>query len=367
MIVERFKSIVEKYSDRHAVCFENTTYTYKELDEYSNYIANKLLQIGKPGMRVAITLDRSFDLIAAVIGTLKSGMIYVPIDNTYPIKRIEYMLISSKIEITISKEQHKWLSDENTLILQSVQYDVKMHYSVSKEERKYAYIIFTSGSTGKPKGVLVSNESIMNTLEWRIRYYSVGCNDVVLQIPSFSFSSSVEDIFTTLLSGGMLIMIRQADLINMRKIGEIVYEKKVSHMLLVPSLYYEMMPYIRRNFLRFVVVAGEAITTKVIKRHYDFFPRIQLYNEYVMSETSVAFSACLVTKNETRCIIGKPIDNMSYRLENIEDGIGELIISGIGVASGYINQEENEKPKFDLSDGSIRLFKTGEKDLVCLK
>lgn len=295
-IITSFCKAVQDNCERIAVLDNKEEYSYKQLDEYSNYIANELENRAEVGDRIGICIDRSFKMIAAILGILKAGMSYVPLDSSYPDTRLRYMCAEAKVRCVLC-EDTKGNRFENIWILDKVEY-LERYQNKKNEE---AYVIFTSGSTGLPKGVSVNNCSIMNTLNWRIKYYSLDQNDIVLQIPSISYSSSVEDIFSTLLSGGKLVLIRTSDLLNMRKLSKIIVDEGITHILLIPSLYHNLLPYLKKNKLRFVVVAGESLPRQVIENHFYYMGNVKLFNEYGMTETSVAFSAGLINKNERRC------------------------------------------------------------------
>lgn len=353
-IMTLFKKIVKMNSDKVAVVAEGYEYTYKQLDEYSNHIALMLKKNAQRGDRIGICIERSLGLIAAILGVLKAGMSYVPLDNSYPKSRLQYMCIDANVNHIICRKSDDWTFIDNHILLD---HTVVYIDEFECEKNEEAYVIYTSGSTGRPKGVAVNHISVMNTLLWRIRYFSLGVNDKVLQIPSVSYSSSVEDIFSTLLSGGTLIMIRQKDLMNVKKMAQIIIQQEITHLLLIPQLYNELVPYLDKSKLRFVVVAGEAITSQVIEKHYMFLSDVKLYNEYGMTETSVAFSAGLINPMEVQCNIGRPIDNMSYVLKNLENGVGELVVIGPGVTNGYINDEGNSRFSYE---NNIKSFYTGD-------
>lgn len=357
-IADKFEKIVGLYPTKIAVIDKENQYSYEDLNKYANYIANQLLELADSGTKVAICMKRSFKLIATLMGVLKAGMVYVPFDGDYPSERLKYMAEDSNAEVIICEETKSYFECNKKIVLsEEPHYDETMLKKVNRSG--FAYIIYTSGSTGNPKGVIVEHESIMNTLKWRIKYYNFTTKDVVLQIPSFSFSSSVEDIFSMLLCGGTLVMIQKKDLLNPKKMAMYMKKYNVTHILAVPTLYAQMIPYLQDTKLRLVVVAGERITANLIETHYAYLPMVGLYCEYGMSETSVAFSACLLKPNEKRCLIGKPIDNMKFYLKDREDKIGELVVVGIGVANGYTNCSLEDAERFGNMNNQ-KTFSTGD-------
>lgn len=354
-IVTMFNNIVLENKERVAVISEGKEYTYEELNGCANYIAARINEMARKGDRIGVCVDRSFMMIATILGVLKAGMVYVPMDCNYPYLRLKYMCEEANVKCVICNTGCNFSFANNILCIEGEGICSKENFV--EEYTDEAYVIFTSGSSGKPKGVSVSHSSIMNTLLWRIDYYSLTPNDKVLQIPSISYSSSIEDIFSTLLSGGTLVMINQKDLVNVKKMSRDIILYGVTHLLLIPSLYNELLSYLVGSQLRFVVVAGEALSVRIIEKHYMYLKNVRLYNEYGMTETSVAFSVSLIEPFEKGCVIGTPISNMNYRLDNVEDDIGELVIEGIGVASGYLNDEDNHRFSFDNGN---RVFFTGD-------
>lgn len=357
-IINYFEEIVLKYPNCIAVVEGEQKYTYKQLDAYANYLSNRILERAETSDKVGIYMNRSVSLIASILAVLKSGKAYVPLDINYPSERIMYMIDDSQVEIVICDRKPEFMEAEKILLVENLPRFEKMVNEV-KRKNEVAYIIYTSGTMGKPKGVIVNHESILNTLIWRIGYYHLTSNDVVLQIPSCSFSSSIEDIFSTLLSGGRLIMIQQNDLVNMKKMSLYIKKYEVTHILLVPTLYNQLVRYLDNSKLRFVVVAGEAVTEKIIDLHYSNMPNVALYCEYGMSETSVAFSACYLAPGEKRRLIGKPISNMEYELIGDKEDSAELIVIGVGVADGYTNCMLEDKKRFGEINGK-RTFSTGD-------
>lgn len=357
-LIDKFQEISEQYASNIALVSEyEGEFTYKELNEYANYIAEELLKLKDRGKVAGICMERSFTMIAAILGVLKAGMAYLPLDPSYPQERLLYMAKKSEI-ITVILKEHTNLPIKNSLLL-----DCKYRFrekNIVTEYNALTYVLYTSGSTGSPKGVMVKSKSIMNTINWRIQYYGLDCTDTALQIPSFSFSSSIEDIFSTLLCGGKLVMLRARDLINIKKLSYFIRKYKVTHFLMVPSLYSQLLPYLKDTELRFIVLAGEVLRTELIENHFTKHPEISLYNEYGMTETSVAFSACQVNLNSQPYLIGKPITNMEYVIKDKDDcGIGELVVLGIGVAEGYHNEEHDVTQKFGFQNGRKAFF-TGD-------
>ena len=363
-IVDKFCGTVALYPNKAALKSEaEGSLTYCELDKYSNYIARRVLSeySGGDGI-VGICLDRSFMMIASMLGVLKAGKSYLPLDPNYPSERLQLMLSKSSVKFIICADDTAHLFGDSyaKLLIRNREY-INEPPTISIDPHSLAYIQYTSGSTGSPNGVMVTHHSILNTLVWRINYYGLNQFDSNLQIPSFSFASSVEDIFCTLLSGGTLILIKSKDLLNTRLIRHLVEKHAVTHLLMVPSLFKEVLKELGGiESLRFVVVAGEKLQHKLVDEHYVALPQTVLYNEYGMTETSVACMVCRIGKGDESIFIGNTIDNMdSLIYDPDEDGIGELYISGHGLSIGYHNDAEATQYRFVFID-AVRYFKTGD-------
>ena len=363
-IISKFREIVKKHHNNIALISEiEGSMSYNQLNEYSNYIANELLSCSDEGNAViGVLLNRSFELIATMLGVMKAGKSYLPLDPNYPVDRLNWMMFNSKASKVICNNITKSiLKDNSDLIIIA---DLN-GYSESDIDlcrgANLACVLYTSGSTGMPNGVLMSHEAIMNTLNWAINYYELSTNDVTLQIPSCSFTSSVQDIFTTLLSGGKLVLLDESKLLNVRYLKMISDKYSVTHFDMVPSLYKEYLRIIRNTgSLRFVLLAGEPLSINIVQEHFKKLPNVRLFNEYGMAETCSCSFVKEINSTDKAVSIGKPIRNIAYKINEIDqDGIGELFISGKGLATGYLNNPEYTKENF-LTINDIRYLKTGD-------
>lgn len=362
-IISIFKEQVIHNQNKCALISEKQgSMTYKELDMISDYYACEIKErVNTNEKYIGICLQRSFEMIAAIIGILKAGKAYVPLAPSYPTERIKFYCQTAHIKTVLCNEKTATQFFENPIDVDKINLNGRCSDDGFEFCRKMedAYLLFTSGSTGVPKGVMVSQESILNTLLWRIEYYGLSNMDIVLQVPSISFSSSVEDIFSTLLSGGELVLLEESDLYNMKKLSYLLAKYQVTHFLMVPSLYNYLVNYIEENKLKFVVLAGEPITRDLIIKHNTKLRQVDLFVEYGMTETSVGCTAGKLTTEKEDNYIGFIIDNMYGKIiEMDENGIGELVIYGVGVAKGYINAAD-EKNQFIEYEGE-KAFKTGD-------
>lgn len=355
-----FEEQVESTPDHTAVIFGEYGMTYRELNEKANQLARFLRRKGiGPECVVGVMAHRSHYMIVGLLGILKSGAAYLPIEPEHPKERIRYLLEESKAEILLTNTE---LADQVSFKGEVIKLDNSSIFrgdatnpDFTCQPENLAYIIFTSGTTGQPKGVMIEHRSIVNTLLWRKSYYGFSTKDVVGQIPSFSFDSSVEDIFTPLISGSRLLILRQkGNRFDLEHLRSIIIKEKVTHLLMVPSLYRTFLGTLSQapEGLQFITVAGEDFTRVLIREHFKKLAGVRLYNEYGPTENSVCSTVFEIKKENTGVLIGKPISNTRcYILSRFgcpqPIGIpGELYVSGLGLARGYMNRPGLTDEKF---------------------
>lgn len=373
-IIEGFKKIVRKYSESIALIFKDYSMTYGELDQKSNQVANSIVTlINQKGSRIGIMANRGFSMIIGMFGILKAGAAYVPIDSTYPQNRIQYIMENSDCNLLLIQEE---LSDKVPKTMRDKVITIEAALGKgSREPIDYsslsglAYMIYTSGTTGLAKGVMIEHQTIMNTLNWWNTYYDLKTNACVLQIPSFSFDSSVENIFATLLAGGKLVLIEDNDRFDMKEMSRAIVHNKVNHILAVPSYYRLLMEQCEEALasLYSVTLAGEKFDRKLVEEHMERFPKVKLYNEYGPTENSVCSTVYLFSKENTKVLIGRPIFNtecfIMKKNKVLPIGVvGELCVSGKGLSRGYYKNEELTNQKFVKNSMSKygKVYHTGD-------
>lgn len=382
-IHQLFEAQVEREPDAVAVVFENQQLSYRELNRLANQLAHHLQALGvEPEVKVGIYMERSFEMVVAVLGVLKAGGVYVPLDPGYPPERLVFMLADAQLSVLLTqKALVEKLPDQAQVVVLDTYWQVIAGQS---EENPIsgvmvdnsAYAIYTSGSTGKPKGVVVNHQNLVHSTWARNLYY---CQPVTsfLLLSSLAFDSSVAGIFWTLCQGAILVLPQdfQKDLLQLTKL---IVQHRVSHLLTVPSfwkLLLEQASLPQLDFLHTVIVAGEACIKELVERHYQQLPQTSLFNEYGPTEGTVWSSVYDCQSHELRnqIPIGRPIANtqlylLDTQLQPVPVGVsGELYISGAGVVRGYLNRPELTSEKFIPNPFSHlsgdRLYKTG--DLAC--
>ncbi|MDQ1355388.1 MAG: hypothetical protein QG657_5698 [Acidobacteriota bacterium] len=326
--------------------------SYRQLKEQSDRIAGLLIEKGvQPDTIVAIKIERSIEMIIGILGILKSGGAYMPIDPGYPQERIDYMLKDSNAKI---------LLDLNTL--KGCPRRGLHHSSYSSH---LAYLIYTSGTTGKPKAAAVEHRNAVNTVTWFIDFHRVGIDTRIIQLSDYTFDASVNQVFGALLSGAGLYIAANEVRMDMEKLRDFIIYHRVNIINFVPVILKELLCHVDKLDSLHTVISGaekldEITKEAIIGKGY------RLVNQYGPTETAIDALAQECSAGQVS--LGKPIYNVNvYILDNHErivprGIVGELYIAGAGVARGYLNQPELTAEKFikDRSYKTYILYKTGD-------
>ena len=365
-----------------AVIFENTSLTYGQLNERANQLAHYLRKHGVgPDVLVGVCMERSIEMVVALLGTMKAGGAYVPFDPDYPPERLAVMLEDAAPPVMLTQEHlASRIPDGHAVILR-----LDSGWPVFANESRTnpspvcgpangAYAIYTSGSTGKPKGVLNVHEGIVNRLLWMQDAYKLTSADRVLQKTPYSFDVSVWEFFWPLMTGASLVVARPGGHKEPDYLVDVIEAQNISTLHFVPSMlnmFLEARGLQRCSSLKRVIVSGEALPVPTQER---FFARLgaELHNLYGPTEASVdvTYWPCRGEETRTSVPIGWPVANtqiyiLDARLNPVPIGIsGELHIGGIGLARGYLNRPELTAEKFIPDPFSnqpgARLYKTGD-------
>jgi len=377
---ELFELQVKKNPDAKAVTFDNQYLTYTQLDKRANQLAHYLSKLGvQEESLVGIYVERSIEMIVAILGVLKAGAAYIPLDPNYPIDRLGFMIRDSKINVLLTQEAiidrlPYGEINENIAItrldtdwenLVSKESEHKLEVNVTPEN--LAYVIYTSGSTGLPKGTMLRHLGVTNLATELKRVLEIDLGKNILQFSALSFDASVWETFMALANGGTLCLANQESLASATDLANIFIDQRITIVTLPPSML-RVLPDDSYPGLEKLVSAGEACTPDIVER---WSPGRDFYNGYGPTETTVCASIYMSNEHEASSLpIGKPIANTKlYILDQFMNPVpvgipGELYVSGVGVARGYLDRPEMTALKFVPdpfgNEPGQKLYKTGD-------
>ena len=387
-IHELFYEQAARSPDAVAVIFEDQTLTYRELNRRSNRLAHYLRGLGVgPEVLVGLCLERSLEMVTGVLGILKAGGSYVPLDPNYPEERVAFMIEDAGASVLLTQQNLLGRLPENKARIVCLDSDWETiarqrdddlpANSVECEPAHPAYIVYTSGSTGRPKGVIGLHRGAINFCHWMWENYPFEPREVCCQKTSLSFVDSVREIFVPLLRGIPLVIIPDAIVRDPRRLIEILAENQVTRIMLVPSLLDAMLgieidPEHWVPKMKLWVASGEALSPELTERFYARVPHCELLNIYGASEASgdTCYDARRRDPSSSTVPIGRPISNVAVylldrHLQPVPIGApGEIHVGGVSLARGYLNQPELTAERFiphpfaDLP--GERLYKTGD-------
>ncbi|TKK67990.1 amino acid adenylation domain-containing protein [Ilyomonas limi] len=375
-VIDLFENQAALTPQAVAVTFEEQQLTYKAINEYANQLAHYLRSKGVTAEAlVPICIERSPQMIIGILGILKAGGTYVPVDPDYPAERIQFMLEDTKAAIAVSSSTTKSrlqysgsmdiieLDEELSVIRQQPATNI----TIRSKAHQLVYIIYTSGSTGKPKGVMIEHGGLVNLSLSQAEGFGLKPGTKMLQFASFGFDASCSEIFTTLLSGGCLVLPQKKDLLAAEEFEKLVCKHKVEVVTLPPS--YQLLVKDNLGTIRTIISAGEALNATTGR--YLQTKGIRLINGYGPTENTVCVSMSDdPIKDNQVVVIGKPISNVKvYILDKAGDlcpvgTAGEICVGGVQVARGYLNRPELTATKFVedpfAGEQGARMYKTGD-------
>ncbi|MDO7929923.1 amino acid adenylation domain-containing protein [Pseudomonas sp. KFB-139] len=377
-----FEDQVARTPDATALTFEGTSWSYAQLNAQANRIAHRLIGMGV-GVedRIAICVERSLHMVAGLLGILKAGAAYVPLDPDYPADRLAYMLENSAPVVVLGQLS---LRDSlphckcPMLMLDGQELDGQPGDNprvANLTASNLAYVIYTSGSTGQPKGVMNEHIGVVNRLLWMQDEYVLDATDVVLQKTPFSFDVSVWEFFWPLFNGARLVMERPGGHREPAYLCDTIQAQGVTTLHFVPSMLEVFLAHgnlERCHSLTRVMCSGEALPGHLVRRFKAQPTAAVLYNLYGPTEAAVDVTAwdCSGLETPDNTPIGKPVANTGiYLLDSIAQPVplgsaGEIYIAGIQVARGYLGRPELTAERFlrdpFSSDPAARMYRTGD-------
>ncbi|MFN6470894.1 MAG: amino acid adenylation domain-containing protein [Nostoc sp. SerVER01] len=378
-----FELQVEKTPHAIAVVFENENMTYEELNRRANKLAHYLHSVGvKSDVLVGICVERSLEMIIALLGILKAGGAYVPIDSAYPQERINFILEDAQTPVLLTQQKLlKKVGVQNNIQIICLDTGWEIITQESAENpvneivaENLAYTIYTSGSTGKPKGVMISHRAICNHMFWIQATFPMTEADKLLQKTPLSFDPSVWELYAPLLVGAQLVIARSGGHQDSAYLIKLINEQKITFVQFVPSLLQMILEQggiETCNSLKHIFCGGETLPVSLQEGLFSKL-KVNFHNLYGPTEVCIntTFSTCQPGIKQKIVPIGHPISNnqiyiLDQNLQPVPIGVpGELHIGGAGLARGYLNRSELTAEKFIPNpfnnSKSERLYKTGD-------
>jgi len=381
-----FEAQVARTPDEVAVVFEQLQLSYAELNARANRLARLLMSEGvEPEVRVGLCVERSVEMVIALLGILKAGGVYVPLDPHYPEQRLQFMLEDAQVRVLLTERQfaeilpaHEakviFLDDEGAAP-QAQEAGGNDNVEGKATSANLAYVIYTSGSTGRPKGVMISHRSISNRVLWMREQFPLSGSDRVLQKTPFSFDASLWEFFLPLFSGAQLVLARPSGHQDSAYLVEAVRQHQITILQLVPSMLGVFLGeegVAECRSLRHLFCGGERLAAGDRDRFYERLTTAELHNLYGPTEAAIdaTYWKCEPGEGGATIPIGRPISNVEVyvldgALRAVATGVtGELYIGGDGVGRGYLKRPDLTAERFIphpySRSGGERLYRTGD-------
>ncbi len=367
-----FEEHVDRSPDAIALTFGGEAFTYQAVDQRANALARRLRELGVgPEVRVAVCVERSPEMVVALLGVLKAGGAYVPLDPGYPVERLEYMVNDSVPGVMLAQRALQADLPETDVTI--VWLDDVTVGPADRETRDrvvdpddLAYVIYTSGSTGRPKGVQVPHRGVCNVAMMQQADFEVGPGDRVLQFASLSFDAATFEMVMALASGATICLGSREELRPGPDLAALIRRESVTIVTLPPSAL-AALPFEAFPALHTITVAGEALPVELVEK---WAGQYRLLNLYGPTEGSIWSTMSECASDGRKPDIGLPIGNvrayvLDPALEPVPVGVaGELCVGGLGVARGYLGRPDLTADRF-LADPfgtgpGARMYRTGD-------
>jgi amino acid adenylation domain-containing protein len=371
-----FEAQVERSPEAVALVFGEQQLSYRELNARANQLGHYLRAAGVgPEVLVGLCVERSVEMIVALLGILKAGGAFVPLNPLYPQERLSFMIADAGLSLLLTEQallaQLPELSGLQTLCLDReaarLGAQPSQNLAGGAGADNLAYVIYTSGSTGQPKGVLVQHRGVCNLALAQAQVFGVSAASRVLQFASISFDAVVSELFKTLLTGATLCLARAESLMPVEPLLQVLRQQSISMVTLPPSVL-AVLPAEELPALRTVISAGEACTAELVANWSS--EQRQLLNAYGPTEVTVCATSSAPLEGQSRPPIGRPLNNtevyvLDGQMQPVPNGVvGELYVGGVGLARGYLQRpaltaERFLPHPFTAQPGS-RLYRTGD-------
>jgi len=385
-----FEEQAMRTPDRVAIVYRDAQLTYEELNAHANQLAHYLQSLGVgPEVLVGIYLDRSIEMLIAILAVFKAGGAYVPLDLSYPKERLEFVLSDTQVSVILTSSA--WDIAPSSVASVIVCLDTlwpalaqrsKQTPSSRQDHRQLAYIIYTSGSTGRPKGAMLSQEGMINHLYAKIDVLDLTRHDRIAQTASLGFDISLWQFLAVLLQGGSVCILSDEDVYNPSRLLRQTIVEGITTLELVPSQLRMLLDEVERMEssipdwmnLRLMISTGEAISPLLCRRWLQRFSQVPLVNTYGATECSDDVTHALIreipSEQSVNVPVGRPIANMqAYVLDPslvpAPIGVtGHVYLGGVGVGRGYLNDTDRTATTFLPNpygkEAGERLYHTGD-------
>ncbi len=353
-MITLFKKVVEKYKDQKAVSFGNRYLTYRDLDLYSDKIAQLIIDSGHTPEEcpyIGLYSQRSILTVPMMIGIWKAGFTYVPMDPKHPVERIAYMIGDCRLKLILSdcgfpsgvNADVRWtnISEDSIKTLPH-------RILQERKQARFAYVIYTSGTTGQPKGTPITHQALRNLIEARKALIPPEKNLAELGLASIVFDVSVWEIFCSIMTGTRLYLVSEIERNDPKRIVELLEEQHITTFSITPT-HLSVIPYRQFPELKYLVFAGEPCPKELIRKWQQTCSVIDAYGP---TEATVIATACFHGPDSHPNDIGLPLQGVTCyvldeHLQQVPKGEkGELFIGGIQLTEGYLNKEEINRKKF---------------------
>ncbi len=375
-IISLFEDQVLTSPEKISAIFEGNEISYQELNTRANQLAHYLRSKGvNEETLVPVCIERSIEMLVGIVGILKAGAAYVPIDPDYPLERIRYMLTDTCATIIVSSKQSRTVLSGNDDV-DIIEIDGDRSYlhqqpsgnlDIAIHPRHLAYVIYTSGSTGKPKGVMVEHTSVVNLLKSVAATVQFHSGSGFLSVTTYSFDIAYLELYLPLITGGKLIIVPKEVAMDGFKLAGYVSVHRPTHMQGTPSTWQLLLDADWKNNEGITMLIGGEAIKEAMKE--SLTKRGDVFNCYGPTETTI-WSAMKKLAATEKVVIGKPIANTKMVIVNRQGAlcpinvVGEIYIGGVGLARGYFNRPELTAEKFIKNyfsnEAGERLYRTGD-------
>ncbi|MGF1991570.1 MAG: amino acid adenylation domain-containing protein [Nostoc sp. ZfuVER08] len=384
VIHQLFENCVKQQPNAVAVVFQEQQLTYQQLNSKANQLAHYLRSLGiGENQLVGICVERSLEMIVALLGVLKAGGAYLPLDPAYPQERLNFMLRDSQVSILLTQQKLVTslpIEDLTVVCLDRDWLDISQESEdnllINSTAKNLAYVIYTSGSTGKSKGVAIAHRSLVNAFYAWKKAYQIKSLTSHLQMASFAFDVFSGDVIRALCSGAKLVLCPREWLLEPDKLYKLMLVEKIDSAEFVPAVLRNLVEYLQRtqqnlHFMKLLVVGSDSLYVQEYQEFQRFCgEQTRLINSYGVTEAcidSTYFELGAGKLGSGLVPIGRPFANtqvyiLDRYLQLVPIGVaGELYIGGAGLAQGYLNRPDLTKEKFiSYSPHNFILYKTGD-------